>query len=127
MEKSIFQVTLTGGIITFPADLLKQTNLKEGDVLDIEVQSGNRFTLIREAAHRDLFKPGAQVTRQQVETYLSNHGFHPSSNDPDVWEAPIKRNTAEAKSLGKLYTVSVNVPDLVGDPRRFAAFIRRHP
>ncbi len=127
MDKSMFQVTLTGGNITLPADMIKQTNLKEGDVLDLEVHSGNRFSFMREAAHRDLFKPGSQVTRQQVETYLSNHGFHALSTNQDIWEAQVKRNTAEAKSLGKLYTVSVNVPDLVSDPRRFAAFIRRHP
>jgi hypothetical protein len=44
-----------------------------------------------------------------------------------VWEAPIKRKTRQGKALGKIYSVSVSIPDLLADPQRFAAFVRRHP
>jgi antitoxin component of MazEF toxin-antitoxin module len=122
-----YEVTLKSGALTLPDAMLKATNLKEGDEVEISVISPNRFLFVRAASHRDLFKAGTQVTRMSVEAYLTQHGYHASDSNPDVWETTVKRTTKQGKALGKVYNVSVNVPDLLADPEKFAAFVRRHP
>jgi len=122
-----YETTVKSGALALPEEMLKTTNVKDGDAIEITVVSPNRFLLVRAAAHRDLFKETTQVTRQAVESYLRDHGFEPSSGNPDIWEADIKRKTKQGKALGKVYSVSVSVPDLIADPHRFAAFVRRHP
>jgi antitoxin component of MazEF toxin-antitoxin module len=122
-----YEVTLKSGALTLPDAMLKETNLKEGDEVEISVISANRFLLVRAASHRDLFKPTAQVTRGSVEAYLTQHGYHASDTNPDIWEAAVKRTTKQGKALGKVYNVTVNVTDLIADPDKFAAFVRRHP
>lgn len=121
-----FQVTLKGNTITLPDDLLKASHLRDGDVLDLVAHSPDRFTLIRQAAHRDLFKAGAHVDGAQVQAYLTKQGFVARSDNPDVWEKHVTRNTAEGKALGKVYTLSVSLSDLLSHPDHFAAFVRRH-
>jgi hypothetical protein len=122
-----FEITLKGNTLTLPDQMIKETNLREGDVIEISLVSKNRFLLVRADAHRHQFNNQSQVTRQGVEAYLTAHGYHPSSTSTDVWEAPVKRTTKVGKALGKIYTVSVNVPELINDPDKFAAFVRRHP
>ena len=120
-------MTYKGGTITLPDQMVQETNLRDGDTIEVSLVSKNRFLLVRAASHQNMFVSGSQVTRQSVESYLSAHGYHASSTDADVWEAQIKRTTKVGKALGKIYSVSVNVPDPIKDPDKFAAFVRRHP
>ena len=122
-----YEVTLKTNVITLPDEMLKETNLKDGDTIEISLLSPNRFSLTRAAAHSGLFKPGTQVTRQGVETYLAAHGFHPSTENADIWEVAVKRTTKQGKALGKVYSASVNVPDLVAEPQKLVVFVRLHP
>ena len=122
-----YETTLKAGSLALPEAMLKDTNLKEGDEIESSVVSPNRYLLVRAASHRGAIRGGTQVTRKSVETYLSAHGFHASTSDPDVWEAPIKRTTKQGKAVGKVYSVAVSVPELIDDPDKFAAFVRRHP
>ncbi len=121
-----FQATVKGNTIVLPDDMLKSTNLRDGDVLDLVAYSADRFGVVRQAAHRDLFKVGSTVDPAQLKTYLGKQGYQARSDNPDTWEKSITRNTAEGKAIGKVYTLSVSFQDLVAHPEKLAAFVRRH-
>ncbi len=121
-----YQATITNGALVLPAEMMKQGNFREGDVMDITIHSQDRFGAIRQVAHRGLFKTGATVTADQLKTYLAKLGFAATPSNPDVWQKNVARKTAEGAALGTLYQISVSLTDLLAHPDHLAAFVRHH-